>query len=160
VSSIEEKKQLCAVKLKFRPYQLSDREEVLNLFDSNIPEYFAPEERTEFIKFLNAEKEVYDVLLYQCNLVGAGGFCTHDQHEARIVWFMILSDLHAEGFGRALILRLLEFITKDTSYKCISLMTSQLTDGFYQKFGFKTTKRVADFWFKGMHLRYMEKDLN
>jgi hypothetical protein len=54
---------------------------------------------------------------------------------------------------------LMHLITKAKCFEKISLMTSQLTDAFYAKFGFVTTKSEDDYWFKGMHLRYMEKKI-
>ncbi len=40
----------------FRPYQTADREACLGLFDANCPEFFAPNERADYVAFLETER--------------------------------------------------------------------------------------------------------
>lgn len=146
--------------IHFKPYQSSDEAAVLAVFDSNQPDYFAPIERQPFLEFLSGDqKEVYEVMCLQDRLIGAGVYCTQSPKEARIVWFMVDRTFHGEGLGKKMLYRFMHNISLTNRYEKISLMTSQLTDAFYAKLGFVTTKSEDDYWFKGMHLRYMEKKI-
>ena len=146
--------------IRFKAYHSDDEAKVLALFDSNQPDYFAPIERQPFIDFLrSSKKEVYEVMYEREQLIGAGGYCTQNPKEARIVWLMIHRSKHGKGLGKMMMQYFAQKIKKDAKFENISLMTSQLTDAFYAKLGFVTTREENDYWFKGMHLRYMEKKL-
>ncbi len=133
---------------------------LLRIFDSNVPDYFDHSERQHFENFLNKMNCPYFVYLDQNEVIGAGGFVREKEGDARIVWLMVDRNKHSSGVGRAMMEFFEERIKAQKTYEVISLMTSQHTDVFYEKMGYKTTKAEDDYWAKGMHLRYMEKRLN
>jgi hypothetical protein len=49
--------------LHLRPYQPADFEQGLAIFDSNTPPYFAPNERAEFVEFLQQVTDPYFVVV-------------------------------------------------------------------------------------------------
>jgi hypothetical protein len=42
-----------------RPYQPSDKDELISIFHLNVPEYFDPKEKQEFIDYLEVSKDTY-----------------------------------------------------------------------------------------------------
>jgi hypothetical protein len=57
-----------------RTYLASDREACLQILDSNIPDYFSPDNRPKFEKFLESAGSTYFVMEYGGRLVGCGGY--------------------------------------------------------------------------------------
>ena len=49
------------MRVKFRQYASSDRDKRLTLFDRNCPEYFAPNERSDYWQFLNFNLAKYQL---------------------------------------------------------------------------------------------------
>jgi ribosomal protein S18 acetylase RimI-like enzyme len=132
---------------------------VLKIFDSNAPRYFDPTEKPDFEAFLKEDKEVYDVLLLEDKIVGAGGYGIEKLEEARICWYMIHSDSHKRGLGKLFLEEHLQRIKADKKFKKVTLMTSQYTDVFYEKLGFKTSYTKKDFWADRFDLYFMEMDI-
>src|SRR5260370_31745648 len=56
-----------------RPYQSSDRDACLALFDSNVPRFFAALERGGFESFLDAPDCSYFVMEHEGAVLGCGG---------------------------------------------------------------------------------------
>lgn len=147
---------------KIRAYTKADESELLKVFDSNIPDFFAPEEKSEFLAFLDEgikTQEVYEVLEIEGALVAAGGYRKEKEGDARICWLMVDKHLHQKGWGRILLEKQMEQIKNSGKYQQISLMTSQHTDKFYEKLGFYRTRFEANYWAEGMDLIMMEMNL-
>ena len=154
---------LCQVFCRFGSmivdYNSSYLNALLDLFDGNIPEYFDSTEKAPFKAFLEKEPANYFVLLNENKVVGAGGYAYESETEGRIVWLLIDRNKHGKGFGKQLMNHFESEIKKNDAVNLISLMTSQLTDKFYEKLNYRTTRTENDYWVKGMHLYYMEKQL-
>lgn len=142
------------------PYKKEYLDSLLQAFDSNVPDYFDLTERPQFKSYIEEEPENYFVLKLNGELVGAGGFRLKSETEGRIVWLMVAAKYHGKSLGRELMEFLETEIMKNDKVDLISLMTSQLTDKFYEKLNYKTTRTEKDYWAKGMDLYYMEKEMN
>lgn len=59
--------------VKIREYEITDKEAVMNLIRLNIPKYFAPEEEADLNHYLDQEREIYYVLLFEEQIIGCGG---------------------------------------------------------------------------------------
>lgn len=89
-----------------RKYQQSDKNIVMNLLRLNIPEYFAPEEEYDLANYLDYERELYYVLLFNDKLVGCGGInFDWNKTVGKISWDII----HLEYQGKSLGAKLLKF---------------------------------------------------
>ncbi len=55
----------------FRPYNASDRQACIDIFDANCPEYFAPNERQEFDEFLDSAPQDYEICERDGRVMGA-----------------------------------------------------------------------------------------
>lgn len=140
-----------------RPYTTSDQEEVLELLRLNTPTYFHPDEKEDFIKYLNHERECYFVVEHDNKIVGCGGVNLGFENNttARISWDMIHPDKHGKGIGSQLTSYRIEKLKKHKDVSKIIVRTSQHAHAFYAKFGFQLDEIKKDFWSEGFDLYEM-----
>ena len=129
----------------FKPYQVSDKLNCLNILKSNQPQYFNEEDLNEFEDWLeNGQMETYWILIDQGKKRGCGGIFINDQkQEAGFAWGMIHKDDHRQGYGTALTQFRLKELAKRVSYP-IRLCTSQHTYQFYEHLGFTVSKMTPN----------------
>ena len=138
-------------------YQPINKTRVMEIFESNVPKYFDAREKEPFNDFLDNIKGEYFIIRKDDLIVGAGGFCEESKGEARICWLMIDRESHFTGMGTLLMKEFEQRIEKRIEFERITLKTTQHTDKFYEKLGYKTQYTKNDFWFPGLHLYFMEK---
>ncbi|MCB6974554.1 MULTISPECIES: GNAT family N-acetyltransferase [Butyricimonas] len=143
--------------ITIREYKSIDKSSVMNLIRLNTPEYFAPEEENDFSNYLDNERELYYVLLFNEKIVGCGGInFAENKTIGKISWDI----LHPEYQGKSLGTRLLEYrIEKLESIKSvqkITVRTSQVAYQFYEKQGFELKEIKKDYWAKGFDMYKME----
>lgn len=144
-----------------RPYQKHDKPRLLELLQLNIPQYFAPSEKEDFIEYLDQHLEDYFVVEEEGRIVGGGGInYVEDQTIARISWDFIDPAFQGKGIGKKLIQHRIDFIKKKPAIKQITVRTSQLAFKFYEKMGFKLEKTEKDFWAKGFDLYQMKMEMS
>ena len=86
--------------LHFRDYALADREGCLDVFDSNIPEFFSESEREEFVEFLQRLPGRYGVVVdSNARIVGCGGIAASraDPDGVDLTWGMVHQTLQHES---------------------------------------------------------------
>jgi hypothetical protein len=66
-----------ALNIVIRKYNATDELSCLGIFDSNLPRYFAHEERPEFASFLKASEAEYFVAEIEGDVVACGGYEVH-----------------------------------------------------------------------------------
>ncbi|MGM0580709.1 MAG: GNAT family N-acetyltransferase [Bacteroidota bacterium] len=144
--------------MKIRPYIASDKAAVLQLFDLNTPQYFDKTERAGLIHYLDNETEDYFVVEEQGEIVGAGGINYEPQAKtAAISWDIIKPNQHGKGIGRKLTQYRIQHINTKDEIELIVVRTSQHTNKFYEKMGFKLLKVEKDYWAEGFDLYEMER---
>jgi ribosomal-protein-alanine N-acetyltransferase len=137
-------------------YNDKDREGLLKIFRLNVPGYFAAEEESDFIMFLDNYADNFYLCRSEGELIGCGGHNMKDELGI-LSWYIVHPGYHNKGVGR----RLVEYNMaelKRKGYKRIRVRTSQFTDKFYEKFGFILMHIEKDFWAKGIDLYEMEVD--
>ena len=136
-----------------RDYSPLDLEACLEVFDSNVPRFFTPNERDEFRSFLHELPGPYLVLVTPGGRVAAcGGYAINrDDGSADLCWGMVREDLHGTGLGRRLTRRRIELSVRDPRVREICLHTSQHTAGFYERLGFSTISVLEDGYAPGLH---------
>lgn len=142
-----------------RAYKQTDKEACLQAFISNVPQFFTEAEIADFSNFLdqfhliNASiKTQYYVVIYNDTLVGCGGFGDKDGTDTiTLAWGLIHNNYHKKGFGEYLLKHRLSEISYIYPSKPVYIDTTQHSYGFFEKFGFVTTKITLDFYEKGMH---------
>ena len=90
--------------ITIREYDTKDKNEVINLIRLNTPEYFALDEEEDLNKYLETERELYYVLLYDQKLVGCGGINFADNNTTgKISWDILHPDYQGKSFGTKLL---------------------------------------------------------
>ena len=121
----------------FRPDDLAA---CLAVFDSNLPRFFAVEERDEFKAFLQNRTptdDPYLVLQQESRIVACGGLSLErEKRQASLSWGMVDQNLHGQGLGRELTQARINLAKGMVGIDRLTLATSQHTRGFYERFGF------------------------
>ncbi|WP_295570085.1 GNAT family N-acetyltransferase [Stenotrophomonas maltophilia] len=145
--------------MTLRLYRPADASACLSIFDSNVPTYFAPEERSDFERFLceQATDSAFQVIERDGSIVACGGLLRCGDGSAGFCWGMVERALHRRGIGRELALARLHQAEADPSITRITLSTSQHTQGFYAGLGFEVTRVVADGHGAGIDAVEMER---
>lgn len=141
------------LKLHFRDYTLADREGCLDVFDSNVPEFFSESEREEFVDFLQRLPGRYGVVVdSNGRIVGCGGIAESrsDPQGVDLTWGMVHQTLHRQGIGRILTRERLAWAEQMPAATVVYLNTSHRTEGFYETFGFRTVKRIPNGYREGL----------
>lgn len=140
-----------------RPYEKSDKTDVINLFRLNTPSYFSTEEEDDLIYFLENEREQYYVVSINEEIVGCGGYnFSEDKSIGIICWDIVHPNFQGKSVGRNLLNYRITQIKNVNSIRKITVRTSQLVYRFYEKQGFVLVEIVHDYWSKGFHLYRME----
>lgn len=145
-----------------RPYRSTDEPGCLDLFDANTPGFFSPTERRDFQEFLAAHAFAwtYQVIERDGRIVACGGHALGKHGvSAEFCWGMVAPDLHGRGLGRRLTEARLQAARALPAIRCIRLDTSQHTQGFYARFGFRTERIVPDGYDVGLDRWEMILDL-
>ena len=131
---------------EIRLFHEQDLKACLVIFDSNIPQFFMPSERDEFIEWLaKPERDDYYVLIHNGAVVACGGiYHDDDNRETGLAWGMVRNDLHKQGFGSVLSLFRLDVISQKYPDYRQQLVTSQHTTAFYEKLGFEIVSVEKD----------------
>ena len=143
--------------ITIREYEPTDKDAVINLIRLNIPKYFAPTEETDLNYYLDHERELYYVLLFDGQIVGCGGINFEDN---KTTGKSSCDILHPQYQGKSLGSQLLKYriekIKVIDSIQKITVRTSQLAYKFYEKQGFELNEVKEDYWAKGFDLYRME----
>lgn len=128
-----------------RPFTSADLDSVIQIFRSNIPKYFGPEEEVGLRDFLRGDlSEDYYVVEIDGEVVGAGGITLNDDDTVSLCWGMIRNDKLGTGLGKKLTEFRIERSREKFGALPIVTSTSQHTQGFYEKFGFRVTEHTPD----------------
>ena len=143
--------------ITIREYEPTDKDAVINLIRLNIPKYFAPTEETDLNYYLDHERELYYVLLFDGQIVGCGGINFEDNKTTgKIRWDILHPQYQGKSLGSQLLKYRIEKIKVIDSIQKITVRTSQLAYKFYEKQGFELNEVKEDYWAKGFDLYRME----
>ena len=147
--------------MNWREYSASDNAACLDVFDTNVPRFFSEEERPEYSAFLHALPGPYFVLVDPAGgVIGCGGYALREASGvADLCWGMVRQELHGLGLGRALAELRIERIRQESRVSGVTLNTSQHTQGFYQRLGFRTSSVEADGYAPGLDRCVMRLEL-
>ena len=143
--------------ISIRPFNNSDKSELLGLMDLNTPEYFAVGEKIDFQNYLASEIELYYVITFENKIVGCGGINFENKKTTSIIsWDIIHPDFQGKSFGKKLLAHRLDILHSMKKIEKIIVRTSQLTFPFYQKQGFQLIEKIDNYWAEGFDLYHME----
>ncbi|MCZ2222679.1 MAG: GNAT family N-acetyltransferase [Chitinophagales bacterium] len=143
--------------ITIREYEPSDKNDVINLIKLNTPKFFATDEEEDLKKYLETERELYYVLLYDEKIVGCGGInFSDDKTIGKISWDIIHPDYQGKSLGTKLLKYRIDILNSIKSIQKITVRTSQITHKFYEKQGFELFEIKKDYWAYGFDMYNME----
>lgn len=147
-------------RVSYREYSVGDRDECLRVFRSNMPRFFRDHEQPDFEAFIDSGKCPYFVIDHGGTIVGCGGYGvrTGSDH-VDLCWGMVDQSRHGQRLGEFLLMLRLNEIIQDPGIRAVRLGTSQLTDGFFQRYGFAVCDRKANAIAEGLDEVEMRLDL-
>jgi GNAT superfamily N-acetyltransferase len=137
--------------VSFHSYRQEEREACLRLFDDNCPRFFAPNERADYLAFLDRVGGDYRVCKVDTRVVGAFGLVDgRADGEANLNWILLARDAQGMGLGRAVMTEVasqarLRGVTE------VLIAASHLSASFFARFGAEERQRIDDGWGPGMH---------
>lgn len=134
------------------------KEHCIEIFKSNMPKFFDPQELQLFEHFLiHDSEEYYYVVFEDQELLACGGIFLEDKtDQAGLSWGMVHSKYHGRGIGKYFTEYRLQLLKKMNPEQTYYIETSQHTAGFYEKIGFTTEHVFADGFGKGIDKYLME----
>ena len=131
--------------MKIIPYTNEKYNECVEIFISNLDKYFADYELDYFKSFLEnvANRNSYFVFVENNRVIACGGYEKEDR-EIELTWGMVKRSHHGKGYGRKLTLFRLNNIKIKYPGRTVKIETSQYTEEFYKKQGFKTQSIEKD----------------
>jgi len=141
-----------------RPYSESDIDAVVEVFRSNIPKYFGPSEEPGLREFLADLSEHYYVVEINGEVAGAGGIALNKDDTVSLCWGMVRIDHIGTGLGKLLTEYRIDRSSEVFGNKAMVTSTSQLTEGFYNRFGFVTIEHTPDGFGPGIDICKMRKE--
>ncbi len=143
---------------QFLPFESTvHRAGVIDLFWSNVPDYFIAAEVADFLTYLSSGHPYFVVQEEESLIpVAAGGYARHGAHIV-LTWGMVRRDLHRLGIGRAFTEFRLTEANRDFPGLAVRIDTSQHSAGFYEKLGFTTIETQANHWAPGLDLFRLER---
>lgn len=131
--------------MRFREYSPPDLAAVIKIFRSNIPKYFGHGEETGLRDFLiDVRSRDYFVGELDGDVIAAGGFALNDDQTVSLCWGMIRSDHLGTGLGRKLTEFRIDKAREKFGELPVIISTSQHTEGFYKRLGFRTIQHTTD----------------
>ncbi len=135
----------------FREWRPEDRAACLALFDENCPEFFAPNERSDYEAFLDGVGAAYRVGEIEGKVTAAYGLLpSGDPTVLRLNWIMVARRAHGAGVGRAI---MAEVVTDAQALRAhrVEIAASHKSAPFFARFGALETGRTENGWGPGMH---------
>jgi GNAT superfamily N-acetyltransferase len=145
--------------MNLRPYTETDLDAVVAIFRSNIPKYFGPGEEPGLREFLvDPRREDYFVCELDGDIIGAGGIALNEDETVSLCWGMIRSDHLGQGLGKQLTEFRINAAREKHPMLPLVISTSQHTQGFYERFGFRLTHHEPDGFGPGIDICKMRFD--
>ena len=128
----------------------------LQLFNENCPEYFAENEREDYIDFLEGSPSGYFIGISDGSVVSAFGLIsTREPSRTRLSWILVSPKSKGRGVG----VKMMNY-ARETAFKngssAIDIAASHLSASFFTKFGAEELKITQNGWGPDMHRVDME----
>jgi GNAT superfamily N-acetyltransferase len=134
----------------FMPYLPTYKEACLKLFDANCPEFFDPNERTDYENFLEANPKDYELCFVEGSVVGAFGLMGDGTCHRNLSW--ILLDPSSQGLGiGAMIMERVVLNASESDVRVINIAASHKSAPFFAKFGSTEVTVTTNGWGPGIH---------
>ncbi|MEM8485510.1 MAG: GNAT family N-acetyltransferase [Bacteroidota bacterium] len=140
--------------MNFRSYTSSDRSSCIQLLEANTPAYFAPNERADYVAYLDKGPTGYMVCERDEKIIAAFGFAVNGTH-GRVQWIMTSPAAQGSGMGGAM-MRLVLQKAEAAGVQVIDIAASQKSAPFFAHYGAVEIKFTAAGWGPGLDRIDME----
>lgn len=120
--------------------------------------FFAPNERENYLVFLNSIPSGYQVCIISGRLAGAFGLTQQDKKLVSLNWILLDPGLQGQGLGSKIMTRALA-IARAQGATYIQIAASHKSAPFFEKFGAVTGKFIDHGWGIDMHRVDMQLQL-
>lgn len=144
--------------MRIQQYTPEHKTRCIEIFESNQPKYFAAEEKSLFVRWLNDHTvEDYYVMEQDGIVIACGGiFYDAGRNEGGLSWGMVHAQYHQQGFGKQFTQYRLELLRSKYPDAVIRIETSQHTEAFYKKMGFTTMQIIPGGFAEGLDKYIMQ----
>jgi GNAT superfamily N-acetyltransferase len=145
-----------------RPYRNADRQAVLTIFDSNLPDYFGSGDRAWLEETLDEPDGPAFVVEIDGAAVAFGGYEVWEHYnKALLYWGMAARAYHRSGLGRLLLFERLLHVAQVARpvTRYVTVDTSPMVSPFFQRCGFELTSRWVEGYRSGMDMHELRFDL-
>lgn len=143
------------------PYTPAYRQGCVDVFASNTPKFFTPDEMNQFNEWLDylegtlelypEEENCYYVVLLQDTVIACGGFGYNPStNKAVLAWGLVHNNHHRQGIGSYLLRHRLNRIAELYPSAVLLLDTTQHSYPFFERHGFVIEKITKDSYAPGM----------
>lgn len=149
-------------RIAIRDYADADRDAVLAIFDSNLPEYFGPGERVWLEDSLDELDGPALLVEVDGRPAAFGGYEVWDYYsKALLYWGMAERTHHRSGLGKLLLFERLLRVARmdDPVTRYVTVDTSPLVSPFFQRCGFELTSAWPGGYRSGMEMHELRFDL-
>jgi len=137
--------------MKFVNYDSSYFDNCLKLFDDNCPDFFALNEREDYVAFLHNKSSSYFVGITDSIVVSAFGIIFEPSLLAgRISWILVSPRYKSQGLGTQMV-NLAKHIALERKVFTIDIAASHLSAPFFEQFGALRLKETENGWGESMH---------
>jgi ribosomal protein S18 acetylase RimI-like enzyme len=141
-----------------RPYQISDKEKLIEILHLNVPEYFDPKEVNDFIAYLEVKGGTYLVIELEKEIIGGLGYEIREvDRTGRINWIFLHPDYSRLGYGKEAVYYCLNILNSDPLVETLIVRTSQLAYQFFEKLGYQLIQTEKNYWAPAFDLYLMKK---
>ena len=135
--------------VRFRPYTDADFQACTGVFDTNCPEFFAPNERQEYERFLEGSPKGYEVCEVNGRVLGAFGLLGMGKERRRLNWILVDPGVQGIGVGSKIMERVI-LKGRTSGVSVVEIAASQKSAPFFAKYGATRTSTTKDGFGPGM----------
>ena len=144
--------------LQIRAYTPEDKKNIIEIFRTNVPDFFAETEEADLSEYLDNRIEkyftVFSVKVHK--IIACGGInYLPETKTARLSWDFADRQFHGKGAGGLLLRKRTDDLLADSDIDNIEVRTSQLAFNFYLKFGFELIEMRKNFWAENFDLYHL-----
>lgn len=111
--------------------------------------YFTPNERSDYIQFLDANPEGYEVCVLDEKLVGAFGLIDDREQSNALRWILLDPLSQGHGIGSAIMERVAD-LARASGLPSVDIAASHKSAPFFAKFGAVNRAIIENGWGPGM----------
>lgn len=127
----------------------------MSIFDANCPEFFAPNERQDYLGFLESTPEGYEVCRVAGRVSGAFGLTADGEDTKSLNWILIDPRAQGIGIGSRMMKRVIRSC-RQSQTRSVRIAASQKSAAFFVRFGAVAISFTKDGWGPGMDRVDME----